>query len=175
MSEIQIPKDRISTNVNLGKPQIDSEGLYFEKETVAFKFVPWERKFDNQATVMKTEKVRPDALGYKKQFEMSIIIEKLVQGTESLENELVYFEQKLTVSIPEEARYKYLYLFKTRSGEIFFKDFDSGTCSQININDAEFVRKSKAKKLRENTILPKNVSIFQLVEGELRRRVELRD
>jgi hypothetical protein len=148
----------------LSSPSIDEKGLYLVKSDPTSKKV--------------IGKVRPEEIGYLKTIELPIYLRKEIQSTETLENETVWFTQTLIVSIPEEKRYEFLYLYKTKSGQVFFKDFSGQPypCSSINVNDPEFVKpKARAKKLPENSFLQKGIPVYQVdpATGELRRFVTL--
>lgn len=124
----------------------DSEGFYFNKT-------------DKDG---KIEKVRPSDLGLIKSLSKNIFIKKFVQSTESLENETVYFDQEIEFRIPNEARYKPAFLYKCKSGRIVIRWLDSGCTSEVGINDSEFCDRTthKAKKLPENTLIPKKTLIY---------------
>jgi hypothetical protein len=146
----------MSYTVNFDKVFEDEKGIYFEKR-------------DSKHKLIST--VRPEEVGYLKSMTMKIYIEKTVSNSEQLENEVTVFEQTLTVTIPEEKRCKYWYLFKTKNGSVYLKYFESGCCSQISVNDSELVKRSRAKKLPENTFLPRNAPIFVIRDGILERRL----
>lgn len=134
----------------------DEKGIYFEKT-------------DSKHRLIST--VRPEEVGYLKSMTMKIYIEKTVSNSEQLENEVTVFEQLLTITVPDEARCKYWYLFKTKNGSVYLKYFDSGCCSSVSVNDSEMVKRGKAKKLPNDTFLPKNAPIFVIREGILERRL----
>lgn len=148
----------MSFTTDLDRVFQDEQGIYFERR-------------EANAPHKLLGKTRPLELGYLKEMTMKIYIEKTIQNSENLENEVVVFEQILTVSIPNEARYKYVYLYKTQNGTVHIKDFDSGSCSAISVNNSEMVKRGKPKKLAENTMLLKSAPIYILKDGILERRL----
>jgi hypothetical protein len=148
----------MSFTINADKVFQDAEGIYFEKK-------------DANPPHKLLGKVRPSELNYVKEVTTKIYVEKLIQSEESLENQITVFEQTLTISVPEEVRYKYIYLFKVQNGTVHLKDFDSGCTSAVSINDAEFVKRGKAKKLAPDTLLLKSAPIFTIREGVLERKL----
>jgi uncharacterized pyridoxamine 5'-phosphate oxidase family protein len=148
----------MSYTTNLDKMFTDEQGIYFERR-------------EAKAPHKLLGKTRPLELGYLKTCQTKIYIEKTISNSENLENETVVFEQTLTVSLPNEARFKYIYLYKTQNGTVHLKDFESGCTSAISINDNELVKRSKPKKLPENTLLLKTSPIYILRDGILERRL----
>jgi len=156
----------MSSEICLGKPRIDEKGLYFEKKNM------------EGLKVVSTERVRPEELGFKKSFEQKIYVKKFVSSSESLDNQEIFFSMTLTYAIPQEERYRFLYLFQTRSGSVFKRDFTGSPCpcSQVDVNDPELVKRSREKKLPENSILENGIPVFQIdpTSRELRRECILR-
>ena len=148
----------MSYTTDLDKVFIDEIGIYFEKREAnpPHKFLA---------------KVRPQEIGYVKETTTKIYIEKTVQSEESLDNTVSVFEQTLTISVPNEARFKYIYLFKVKNGTVFQKDFESGCTSAISVNDLELVKRGKPKKLANDTYLLKSAPIYTLRDGVLERRL----
>jgi hypothetical protein len=154
----------MDVSIFVNGPELDENGLYF-----------WKITQDDNRKVVKREKVRPEEIGFQKTFTREIYVHKTIVSTESIANEVVWFSMTLTYTVPNEARYKYYYLYKVRSGEIFFKDFSGQPCpcAKIEANDPEFVTRSREKKLPQNSILKKGIPVFEYdpTTGELRREV----
>jgi hypothetical protein len=147
--------------VNMNVVYEDSEGIFFKVE---------------DKTGKVTGQKRPEELGYSKTQTAKIFVYKQIQSTESLTNETVYFELELKFAFPEDEpkKYRYSYFYKTRSGRIMVKDFDSGVTYDCGIN-SELVTRGKPKKLEENSRIPFNAPVFRLnaQTNELEREVTI--
>jgi hypothetical protein len=167
--------DKTVERVDMGKIFLEPDGsLYFVKRTQTFKFIMLnangEEVFSKNPIKTETTRVTPESLGYTKKAEWTVYVYKEMK--DELEDIKVFYEMPLIFEIPNEARYKTAYFRKARSGRVFLMWFNSGTCSEISINDPEFTKRGKAKKLPENTILQKGSPIFTLsANGELERRL----
>jgi hypothetical protein len=160
----------------MGKVFLDENGaIYFIKEVKTFKFITVNPNGESiyNKTAIKTEEKRitPEQLGYTKSAKWDIYVYKTEH--EELEDKTVYYSMTLNFAIPEEKRYKTAYFKTTQSGRVFLTWFESGTCSEVSINDPEFCTRSKAKRLSEDTILQRGSPIFTLsAEGILERRLQ---
>lgn len=169
------PKDKTVEFTNFGRVYEEKDGsLYFIKTTETFKFLLINGNGEEvySKTPSKTEKthVTPESLGYTKKETWMIYVYKTER--DELEDKTVFYELPLTFEIPEEKRYKTAYFKKAKSGRVFLAWFDSGTTSEISINDTEFTKRGKSKRLPEDTIIQKNAPIFTLsASGELERRL----
>jgi len=124
----------------------DSDGYFFNEES------------DDKSI----RKVRPVEVGLVKQISQRILIKKHVTSTENLNDEVIYFEQDIEFRIPSEVRYKTAFLFKCKSGNVMIRWLDSGCTFAVGINDFEFCDRTahKAKKLPENTLIPKKSLVY---------------
>lgn len=135
----------------------DAEGIYFNK-------------IENHKIVGK---VRPLEMGFKREETAQIYVFKEIQSAENLDNETVYFDMPLTFAFPEdeERKWRYCYFYKCKSGRIMLRDFESGVCSGVGIN-SELVKRGRAKKLPQDTLIPKNAPIYKInLNGELGRQL----
>jgi len=168
--------DKTNSFINFGKVFEEKDGsIYFLKTTETFKFLMVNQNGEDiyAKTPMKTEQthVTPEQLGYTKKAEWTVFVYKEVK--DELEDIKVFYELPLIFEIPSEQRYKTAYFKKAKSGRVFLMWFNSGTCSEISINDLEFTKRGRAKKLPENTIIQKGSPIFTLnASGELERRLQ---
>jgi hypothetical protein len=143
--------------INMNLVFEDELGIFFQKTN-----------FEHQ----NLGKVRPSELGFEKKKIWEIYVYKVIENTESLENQKIYYSLELIFTVPEEKRYSTAFLHQAKSGKVFLKWFDSGTCSEVGINDKEFSSRGKLKRLPENTMIPKNAPIFrQSTNGELEREI----
>ena len=143
---------------NMNKVFEDELGIYFQKTN-----------FEHQ----NLGKVRPSELGFEKQKIWEVYVYKVVENNEALENQKLFFSLELIFAVPNEARYKTAYLYQTaKSGKVFLRWFDSGTCSECSINDKEFCSRGKLKRLPENSRISFNAPTFrQNANGELEREI----
>lgn len=167
--------DKKVSYVDMGKVFEEQDGsLYFIKTTETFKFLLMNQNGENiysKTAEIKTEHVTPEQLGFSKRENMEIFVYKTEH--EDLEDKTVYYSMTLEFSIPNEARYKTAYFKKTKDGRVFLKWFDSSCCSEVSINDPEFTKRGKARKLPNDTILKRDAPIFTLsASGELERRLD---
>ena len=146
------------TTIDMNKVFEDEEGIYFQRTN-----------FEHQ----NLGKVRLSELGFEKQKIWGVYVYKVIENTESLENQKIFYSLELIFAVPNEARYKTAYLFQTaKSGKVFLRWFDSGSCAECSINDKEFCSRGKLKRLPENTRIAKNAPIFrQNANGELEREI----
>jgi hypothetical protein len=143
--------------VDMNKVFEDELGIYFQKSN-----------FEHQ----NLGKVRPSELGFEKKKVWKIYVYKVIENTEALENQKIYYSLELIFEVPQEARYKTAYLHKAQSGKVFLRWFDSGSCAECSINDKEFCSRGKLRRLPENTRIAKNAPIFrQNANGELEREI----
>jgi hypothetical protein len=168
--------DKTNSFINFGKVFLEPDGsLYFVKTTETYKFITLnsngEEVFSKNPTKTETTHVTPESLGYTKKAEWMIYVYKEVK--DELEDKKVYYSMLLTFEIPEEKRYKTAYFKKAKSGRVFLMWFDSGCTSEVSINDPEFTKRSKAVRLKEDTILQRTAPVFTLsANGELERRLD---
>jgi hypothetical protein len=113
---------------------------------------------------------------HTKEAEQKIFIRKQIVSPDNFETEYVFWEMILHYKIPDEKRYRWLYLFKCRSGRVFIKSLEFGHCCSVSPNDPEFVTRGKPTKCKENTIVPANAEIYEVdpLTNELRLDVTLR-
>jgi len=143
--------------IDMNKVFEDELGIYFSKSN-----------FEHE----NLGKVRPSELGFSKRQTWEIYVYKVLESTETLENQKIFYNLELIFTIPEENRYKTAFLYRAKSGKVFLKWFDSGTCSEVGINDKEFSSRGKLKRLPEDTMIPKDAPIFrQNANGELEREI----
>lgn len=143
--------------VDMNKVFEDELGIYFLKSN-----------FEHE----NLGKVRPSELGFEKKKTWEIYVYKIVENTEALENQKIFYSLELIFEVPNEKRYSTAFLHQAQSGKVFLKWFDSGTCSEVGINDKEFSSRGKLKRLPENTRIAKNAPIFrQSTNGELEREI----
>lgn len=152
----------MSYSINLDKVFEDSEGIYFSK-------------IDSDHVVSK---VRPSEIGFSKTMSTTIFIEKTTQSEDVLSDTVSVFSQELTISVKSEARFKYIYLYKTKSGIVHQKDFESGSCSAVNINpegqDSLIeIKRGRAKKLPNDSFLLKSVPIYTIRDGVYERKLSI--
>lgn len=172
--------DSTISRVDFNRVYIEQDGsLYFIKTTKTYKFllINQDGRSIYGTTPIKTEQshVTPESLGYTKKATWDILVYKTVEG-EGLEKETIFYSMTLNFEVPNEARYRTAFFKKTRSGRVFLKWFDSSCCSEVSINDEEFCKRGKAKRLPEDTIIQRNAPIFTLSSsGELERRIEAND
>jgi hypothetical protein len=147
------------SSIDFNRVMQDSEGIYFEKT-------------DEKHKVLA--KVRPSEMGFMKEESWTVYVYKNIQSPESLTDEQVFFEMKLKFAFPkdEKKKWKYQYFYRARSGRIMLRDFESGIASEVSIN-SELVTRGKAKKLPQNSRIPKTAPIFRLSSsGELEREIQ---
>jgi len=143
--------------IDMNKVFEDEEGIYFQKTN-----------FEHQ----NLGKVRPSELGFEKKKIWEIFVYKIVENTEALENQKIFYSLELIFEVPNEARYKTAFLHQAKSGKVFLRWFDSGSCAECSINDKEFCSRGKLRRLPENTRIAKNAPIFrQNSNGELEREI----
>jgi len=150
----------MSTWINFNSVKEDEKGIYFDVFNVDDKKL--------------TGKKRPEEMGFKKEETWAIYVYKMIQSPESLTDETVYFEMELKFAFPadEPRKWKNQYFYKARSGRVMLRDFESGIASEVSIN-SELVVRGKAKKLPENSMIPKTAPIFRLSSsGELEREIQ---
>lgn len=169
-------QDKTVERVDMGKIFLEPNGsLYFLKTVETYQFITITPNGDSiySKTPIKIEKthITPEQMNFTKKASWDIYVYKTVH--EDLEDRTDYYSMTLTFEIPEEKRYKTAYFYKVKNGRVFLKWFDSGTSSEVSINDSEFCKRGKAKRLPENTIIQKNAPIFTLSSsGELERRLD---
>ena len=145
------------TMIDMNRVFEDEEGIYFQKTN-----------FEHQ----NLGKVRLSELGFEKKKIWEVYVYKVVENNEALENQKLFFSLELIFEVPNEARYKTAYLYQAKSGKVFLKWFDSGTCSECSINDKEFCSRGKLKRLPENSRISFNAPTFrQNANGELEREI----
>lgn len=168
--------NKISSFVNMGKVFVNEKNeLYFIKTTETFQFKGLNADKDEVygKDAIKTERthVTPEQLGFTKKATYEIYVYKIEH--DDLEEKTVYYSMLLNFEIPNEQRYKTAYFKTAKSGRVSLMWLDSGTCSEVSVNDSEFCKRSKAKRLSEDTILKRGSPIFTLNgNGELERRLE---
>lgn len=117
---------------------------------------------------------RPEEMDFKKEETAKIYVYKNIQNPEKLQDEQVFFEMELKFAFPEGEgkKWKNCYFYKAKSGKVFLRDFDSAICQEVGIN-SELVTRGEAKKLPENSMIPKNAPIFRInpTNGELEREL----
>ncbi|MGD0158863.1 MAG: hypothetical protein ABSB89_01030 [Candidatus Bathyarchaeia archaeon] len=170
-------QDDIKTYVNMGRVFEDEKGeLYFIKTTEKRKFIMrssdnGEPIFEKTPCATKEEHVTPSELGFTKKDTRDIYVYKTENS--ELEEQTVYYSMTLTFEIPQEKKYKTAYLRKAKSGRVFLVWFDSGCSSEVSVNDSEFCKRSKGKRLEPDTIINRNAPIFTLsASGELELRLD---
>lgn len=147
------------SSIDFNRVMEDETSIYFNKVDVKGKII---------------EKVRPESLGFMKTESWMIYVYKVIQSAQTLTDETVYFSMELKFVFPkdEKKKWKHQYFYRARSGRIMLRDFESGICSEVSIN-SELVTRSKAKKLPENSRIPKTAPIFRLSSsGELEREIQ---
>lgn len=168
--------DKVVSFINMGKVFLDEKGeLFFVKTTETFKFLlinsNGESVFSKTPTKTEETHVKPETLGYTKKATYEIFVFKTEK--DELEDKTVYYSMVLTFEVPNEQRYKTAFFRKAKSGRVFLTWFDSGTSSEVSINDKEFTSRGKAERLPEDTILKRGSPIFTLNgNGELERRLQ---
>jgi hypothetical protein len=170
---MSLPADRITTSINWGKIYEDEQGKIYAFKTIEVrKYNAWERDWILDKSQTKVEKTYPEDNGYSKKQTQEVYIRKQISSENNLTDSAIFFKMLLTFEIPSEKRYKYLYLYKVRSGRIFLNSFDSGSTTAVNVNDNEFVRRGRAIKLKNNSLIRKDAPVFTLnSEGTLERRL----
>lgn len=149
-----------ATWINFNTVKEDEQGIFFETFDVESKKI--------------TGKKRPSDFGFLKETSWTVYVYKTIQSPESLTDEVAYFEMELKFAFPEDEKKKWKnqYFYRARSGRIMLRDFESGVCSEVGVN-SELVSRSKAKKLPENSRIPKTAPIFRLnSSGELEREIQ---
>jgi hypothetical protein len=168
--------DKTIERVDTGKVYLEQDGsVYFLKTIQTYQFLMVNQNGDNiyskTATETQTEHVTPEQLGFTKKASWEIYVYKTEH--EELEDKTVYYSMTLYFEIPLETRYRTAYFKIAKSGRVFLKWFDSSSCSEVSINDPEFCKRGKAKRLPEDTILQRNAPVFTLSSsGELERRLD---
>lgn len=169
-------QDDLRTYVDMGRVYETEKGeLYFIKTIETRKFIrisdSGEPVFERMPSDKKTEHITPTELGFSKKETWTVYVYKT--ENDELEEKTVYYELPLNFEIPQEAKYKTAYFKKAKSGRIFLTWFNSGTCSECSVNDGEFVKRGKAKRLEPDTIIKRGAPIFTLsASGELERRLD---
>lgn len=166
------PKPQTSYFISGDKVFIDEKGAYLNKVCTTKEWDNFERKWKIVETHI--DKIRPEQLSppHLKTKTRKIYIVKDIQSANSLSDERVVFEMELHYAFPEgDKRFQYHYFVEPKSGVIYIKELDSGCCSEAGVN-SEFVSRGKAKKLPEDTLIPKNAPIFRInPQGELEREI----
>jgi len=172
--------DKTVSRVDTGKVFLEQDGsIYFLKTVETYQFLmvnPNNGENIYSKTPMKTEQthITPEMLKFSKRETWDIFVYKT--NNDELESRTEYYSMTLTFTVPSEKRYFSAFLKKVKSGRVFLTWFDSGTCSEISINDGEFTSRGKARKLAPDTILQKGSPIFTLsASGELERRLSEND
>lgn len=167
----EIPKDRITAYLNGERLFLNEKGEpFFNRTLTVEKWNSYLKLYEKHPELTRVEPVTVETLGYKKHADYNIFIYKVEK--DELEDETVYYSMTLSFDIPEEARYRYFYFKKVRSGKIMLCQLDSGCVSEASVN-GEFVSRGKAKKLPPDTMLKLDSPIFTIENGELTRRVEV--
>jgi len=169
-------KDKTITRIDTNKVFVDEKNeLYFLKTVETYQFLMLNQNGESvhSKTPQKTETthVTPEMLGFSKRESWDIFVYKTNHS--ELEDTTEYYSMTLTFEVPNEARYKTAYFKKVHSGRVFLKWFDSGCSSEVSINDPEFTKRGKARKLPPDTILKRDAPVFTLSSsGELERRLD---
>jgi hypothetical protein len=169
-------QDKTISHIDSNKVFIEKDGsLYLIKRIQTFKFLMVNQNGDSvyEKTPFKTETlhVTPESLGYSKHESWDIYVYKVDHS--NLEDKTEFYSMTLNFQVPDEKLYKTAYFKKVKSGRVFLMWFNSGTCSEVSINDNEFCKREKARKLPEDTLIQKNAPIFTLSSsGELERRLD---
>jgi hypothetical protein len=169
-------KDKTVEIVDYNKVFVDEKGaLYLNKKIKTYPFLLVNAYGDNvyakDPSKVEIVHVTPESLGFTKKETWIIYVTKT--DTTELENTTAYYEMPLYFEVPNEARYKCAYFLKVTSGRVSLRWLDSGTDAAVSVNDAEFCKRGKARKLPENTILKRGAPIFTLnANGELELRLD---
>jgi hypothetical protein len=147
-------------------PQLNPDGsIFFTKEEVV----------DGKKVISK---ISPEQCGYVKTTSLDIVVQKTISNPDSLSDEVVSFFMTLSFSMEPNAENRFRYFYKCRSGEIFIKDFEGlpYPCSKVSINDPAYVKRSRARKCPEDTLVKAGTPIFTLNKSnELERQVVARN
>lgn len=161
-------KPKTVETVNYAKVFEDKDGIYFNKKIKTFPFVcinsNGKAVFTDDPTETKIEKVRPPEKGYTRApVNRTVYVRKRLSSDQSISDEWVYFAVDAEFFVPEnDPNFKYVWMFTTKSGRIFFIDFRSGITWDANINDPATCRKSKGKRLPDDTLLSNKAPIYEM-------------
>lgn len=146
--------------INFNSVKEDEAGIFFDVYSIDGKKV--------------IDKRRPEELGFVRTTSWTVYVYKVIQSAQTLVDETVYFSMPLTFKFPkdEKKKWKNQYFYRARSGRIMLRDFESGICSEVGVN-SELVVRGKAKRLPQNSQIPKNAPIFRLNSNqELEREIQ---